>query len=175
MKHLKVHFLGDTGVGITSFLITSTTNVCPEYSVPTVFDNYSIKVFTSGNEINLHLWDICQNTNRTLRSVGYFETDVFCVCFSIDDRRSLENAEEKWIPEIKEECPGVPFILVGMKGDLRYTDKSGFNEYINYYEKKKLIPTNIAEYVADKTGAHCYIECSSKKYNNINVIRVDRK
>lgn len=33
-----------------------------------------------------------------------------------------------------------------------------------------MIPKNIAEYVAEKIGAHCYIECSSKNYNSIEVL-----
>lgn len=32
---------------------------------------------------------------------------------------SFNNVEEKWIPEIKQHMPNVPFILVGTQIDLR--------------------------------------------------------
>ena len=34
---------------------------------------------------------------------------------------SFENVRNKWYPEISHHAPGVPFILIGLKGDLRAT------------------------------------------------------
>ena len=45
--------------------------------------------------------------------------NVFIVCFSIDSRISLQNARNKWIPELRQHCPNTPIILTGTKSDLR--------------------------------------------------------
>ena len=48
-----------------------------------------------------------------------FFQNVFIVCFSIDSRISLQNAKNKWIPELRQHCPNTPIILTGTKSDLR--------------------------------------------------------
>lgn len=45
--------------------------------------------------------------------------DLFLICFSLVTRNSMANVEKKYLPEILELCPGVPFLLVGTKQDLR--------------------------------------------------------
>ena len=51
--------------------------------------------------------------------MSYTSTDVFIVCYSVMEPASFSNVEEKWVPEIKQYCPTVPFILVGTQIDLR--------------------------------------------------------
>ena len=46
-------------------------------------------------------------------------TDVFLVCFSLVDKESFKNALNKWIPELFQNAPNAPIILVGMKSDLK--------------------------------------------------------
>ena len=45
--------------------------------------------------------------------------DIFLVCFSVASPESFANVVKKWVPEIKEHCPDVPYILVATKTDLR--------------------------------------------------------
>ena len=59
------------------------------------------------------------NESDRLRRLGYPQTDVFLITFSLVNSWSFENARAKWIPEVKEVCPNTPFILVGTKKDLR--------------------------------------------------------
>lgn len=54
-----------------------------------------------------------------LRSLSYHDTHVIIVCFSIDNRDSLENIPNKWIEELQEGCPQAKTILVALKCDLR--------------------------------------------------------
>jgi Ras family protein A len=44
---------------------------------------------------------------------------VLLICYAVSDPDSLENVPEKWVPEVRHFCPGVPFVLVGCKSDLR--------------------------------------------------------
>jgi GTPase SAR1 family protein len=41
------------------------------------------------------------------------------ICFSLEDdaERSFENVYQKWVPEITNNCPNVPYILCGTKLD----------------------------------------------------------
>ena len=50
-----------------------------------------------------------------LRPLAYPQTDIFLVCFSIENRTSFENVPSKWLPEIEHHCPHVPIVLVGCK------------------------------------------------------------
>lgn len=54
-----------------------------------------------------------------LRSLSYNDTHVIIVCFSIDNRDSLENIPNRWIEELQEGCPQAKTILVALKCDLR--------------------------------------------------------
>ena len=51
--------------------------------------------------------------------------------FSVDNLESYGNVKANWYPEIRHHCPGVPYILVGTKTDLR---SDGFT--IEYTEVK---------------------------------------
>jgi hypothetical protein len=46
-------------------------------------------------------------------------SDIFLVCFALDNPKVFDNVEDKWLPEIRHHCPETPFILVGTKLDLR--------------------------------------------------------
>lgn len=55
-----------------------------------------------------------------VRVMSYINSDVFLVCFSIDDVKSLVHVQESWVPELRQHVPNTPFILVGTKLDVRF-------------------------------------------------------
>lgn len=66
------------------------------------------------------MWDTAgQDDYARLRPLSYPDTDVFMVCFSIDEPQSFENVVEKWIPEVKHHMPYAHIVLVGLREDLR--------------------------------------------------------
>ena len=82
-------------------------------TVPLYFD-------VDGRVVTLQIWDTAgQEDYDRLRPLSYPQTDVFLVAFSLISRASFENTKQKWWPELKHHCPGVPTILVGTKLDLR--------------------------------------------------------
>lgn len=141
-------------------LISYTTNSFPGEYIPTVFDNYSANVMVDNRPVNLGLWDTAgQEDYDRLRPLSYPQTDVFLICFSVVrcvflwrhrlvcstasteevvaslSRASFENVKSKWLPEIRHHAPGVPFILVGTKIDLRDDE-----ETLDKLREKKLEP-----------------------------------
>jgi GTPase SAR1 family protein len=71
---------------------------------------------------------------------------------------SLENVQEKWVPELRHYCPNIPFILLGTQVDLRENPRA-LQRLAQY--KLKPITTEQGLKVAKRIGAAQYIECSA--------------
>jgi len=95
--------------------------------VPTVFDNYSMNVMSrSGVPTNIAFWDTAgQEDYDRLRPLSYPQTDVFLVCFAVNNQSSLDEVNSKWVPEIRHHCPSAHIVLVGTKSDLRSSGAAG--------------------------------------------------
>jgi small GTP-binding protein len=158
MQSIKCVLVGDVAVGKTCLLITYTTNALPREYIPTIFDNYSANVMVDGKTVSLGLWDTYGQDDDRLRPLSYPQTDIILVCFSISSPASFENVRSKWVPEISHHCPGVPFILVGTKSDLR-DDQAIIDEL----EKRSLSPISYDQglKMTEEIGAHMYLECSA--------------
>jgi len=159
MQNVKCVIVGDGAVGKTCLLISYTTNAFPEDYIPTVFDNYSANVMVDGKPINLGLWDTAgQEDYDRLRPLSYPQTDVFLVAFSLISRASFENVKQKWWPELKHHCPGVPMIQVGTKLDLRNDPNT-----VARLREKNQTPISFEDglEMAKTIGAIKYLECSA--------------
>ena len=80
------------------------------------------------------------------------------MCFAVSSPTTLDNVSKKWKPEIAHHAPGVPFILIGTKTDLRDDPK-----IIAELEEKKQAPVTKAEgeRLCAELGGHKYMECSA--------------
>lgn len=151
---VKMVCVGDGGCGKTSLLLRYVRGTFPEDYVPTIFENYSSFVLFDGKTIDLALWDTAgQEEYDRLRSLSYPETNVLIVCFAIDNIQSMSNVVERWLPEIDLYCPHVPFILVGLKSDLR--------------TQTMAIEHGGMRQMASTLGAVAYVECSAKYGYNV--------
>jgi small GTP-binding protein len=169
MKHIKCVVVGDGAVGKTCLLLSYTTNAFPGEYIPTVFDNYSANVMVENQQINLQLWDTAgQEDYKKLRPLSYPQTDIFVICFSLVAPTSLENVQNMWIPEVKEHCPNTPYILVGMKSDLR----DSFGQHADEYRSKGMepVPTSKGEDMKKTIGAQAYLECSARMQFNLKEV-----
>ena len=72
------------------------------------------------------------------------------VCFAVNNRNSFEKVSEKWVPELKKYCPGVPILLVGTQIDLNEVSPAN-----------KLVKPREAEALAGEIRSK-YVECSAK-------------
>jgi Ras-related C3 botulinum toxin substrate 1 len=161
MRQIKCVVVGDGAVGKTSLLLSYTANAFPGEYAPTVFDNYSRNVISEGQTFNLQLWDTAgQEEYNRLRPLTYVDTDVFVICFSLVTPLSLDNVPNRWIPELKEHCPTIPWILVGMKSDLR----DSFAEHTDEFKSNGMEPISSVKGEAMKEiiDAKAYLECSAR-------------
>lgn len=162
IKHVKCVVVGDGAIGKTCLLISYTTNSFPSEYMPTVFDNYETTVMFENKPIGLQLWDTAgQADYEKLRPLSYPGTDVFLLCFSLVSTVSLENVKTVWLPEVTKNCPNTPYVLIGLKSDLR----DGFSENAAEYKSKgwEPIPSSKGEQLKKEIGALDYIECSALK------------
>ncbi|RPB26508.1 activated Rac1 bound To Its effector phospholipase C beta 2 [Terfezia boudieri ATCC MYA-4762] len=159
LKGLLCVVAGDGAVGKTCLLISYTTSSFPSQYIPTVFDNFTASLKVDGKDVSLGLWDTAgQEDYDRVRPLSYPNTDVFLVCFSIVNPMSFENVLIKWYPEISQDVPGAPIILVGTKLDLKDDPQT-----LAQLRKKNLSPITYAQGVqrAREIGAIRYLECSS--------------
>lgn len=130
MKHLKCVTVSDGDSGQNELLITFTSDGHPGEYIPTVFDNYSANIAAGDQTINLQLWSTQGLEDYPKNRVGtYPQCDIFIILFSLIQPSSLKYVEEILVPEIKENCPGIPYILVGTKKKLRDDFKNHEDEY----------------------------------------------
>eukprot|EP00056_Hartaetosiga_gracilis_P005308 m.83477 g.83477 ORF g.83477 m.83477 type:complete len:194 (-) comp12122_c0_seq1:92-673(-) len=164
----KLVVVGDGACGKTCLLIVFSKDEFPEVYVPTVFENYVADIEIDGKQIELALWDTAgQEDYDRLRPLSYPDTNVLLICFSVDSPDSLENVPEKWVPEVRHFCPGVPFVLVGCKKDLR-SDPGTIRE-LSKINQEPVSYENGAS-VGEKISAYSYIECSAKSKENVREV-----
>merc|ERR1712129_468469 len=90
---------------------------------------------------------------------SYPQTDIFLICFAINNRWSFENVTNRWVPELKHHMPNTPFILVGTKSDLRNdTDTTNDADFVTLSE---------ANILSTEIGARTYVECSAMTGDNV--------
>ena len=157
----KLVIVGDGACGKTCLLIVFSKDQFPEIYVPTVFESYVADIEVDDRCVELALWDTAgQEEYDRLRPLSYPDTDVVLMCYSIDNPDSLENIEEKWVPEVRHFCPTVPIILIGNKKDLRFNHGTISELQVQKMEPVRTENVNLLSYVIGALGHS--LECSAK-------------
>ncbi|KIX04875.1 uncharacterized protein Z518_05746 [Rhinocladiella mackenziei CBS 650.93] len=164
----KLVLLGDGACGKTSLLNVFTRGFFPTVYEPTVFENYVHDIFVDNIHMELSLWDTAgQEEFDRLRSLSYDDTQAIMLCFSVDNRGSLENVSTKWIAEINEHCPGVKIVLCALKCDLREEHEKDDDDETGT-PSRPMIQYNEGLEVARRIGALRYLECSAMRNRGVN-------
>ena len=160
-QNITCTFIGDPKVGKTCMLLSYIQTKGHESFlidyVPTAFKSYGKKLKHESSTISLYLYDNGGNKECSqYRPEGSIGTDIFLLCFAIDDPNSFDNISEKWIKEIRENYAETSFrssikgepikssgskpliMLVGCKSDTRNA-LSVFNT-INESKRKNSSP-----------------------------------
>ncbi|KAL6056181.1 GTP-binding protein rhoA [Balamuthia mandrillaris] len=167
----KVMLVGDIGVGKTCLAITiADGGAFPEDYIPSVFDEWTGSMeLSAGLTVHFSLWDTMgddlsssassPSSYSRLRALGYPGTDVYLLCFAIDDPESLRRAEEIYLPEVRGVTPDVPVLLVGLKADVRETSEKDVSRMVALKEARE---------VAKRVNAGgWYYECSAKRNEGV--------
>ncbi|KAH3762894.1 Rac1, RHO family GTPase [Pelomyxa schiedti] len=122
LNPIHIVFVGDPFVGKTAILYSYAYNAFPMDYVQTTFDSFSVNVMIDGIRFHLSISD-----TSGLKEVDEFRVnrykcaDCVAICYNCLDIETLENCYDFWFKEIKEHCPNVPRLLVGMKKDMLCT------------------------------------------------------
>lgn len=155
----KLVIVGDGACGKTSLLYVFTKDEMPMDYVPTIFDNYVADMTIDSKQVELALFDTAgQEDYDQLRILMYPDADVVVICYSIGSPDSLVNVLEKWAPEVRQYCPGIPIILCGNKKDLRNNEDIK-RELSTYKQKPVCIEDGII--TANRIDASDFLECSA--------------
>lgn len=147
----KIVIVGDGACGKTSLLYVFTLGEFPTEYHPTVFENYVTDCRIDGKAVQLALWDTAgQEEYERLRPLSYANSHVLLIGFAIDQPDSLESAKTKWVQEVRTYCPNTPYLLIGLKKDLRKNELS-----------KKFVQVAQGEQAADQIQADKYLESSA--------------
>ncbi|ELU05936.1 hypothetical protein CAPTEDRAFT_94008 [Capitella teleta] len=165
---IKCVIVGDSLVGKTCMLSVLVNNTFPRNVQQTVFDSYSSNLLVDHQHFLLDLCDTAgaEDYDR-LRPLSYPETDVFVVALNVVSEVGLSNVVDKWLPEIRQHCPEVPFILVGNQTDLRASETT-----MKSTTKRRLksVSRPDGEKLAQEVGAVAYMECSARKQDGVTEV-----
>jgi small GTP-binding protein len=165
---VKVVVVGDGAVGKTCLLWSYSKQEIPPDYVPTVFDNYVVKLTVGDKEVNLQLWDTAgQEDLENIRVLSYTNTDVFLVCFSVCEPTSLANVQTKWLVELKNYVKDPVIILVGTKKDLRSDDAT--LQRLSAEGQKPVTPEQ-GKAKATEIKAVGYLECSAMQQDGVKAV-----
>jgi len=114
----KVVFVGTPDIGVTTFLFRINYGHFPDEYTPSKMDVISRYVNLENHTYELQLWDLDKIEDFIgIRKVAYQETDVFVLCYSIENEQSMIDLNLKWRDEVQKTCPKAKIIVLGLRNN----------------------------------------------------------
>ena len=160
----QVVLIGNAECGKTALAVKLSQDLFLDCYCPTSFDDFHAELHTRLGSCNLTILDTSGDYECSqVRSLAYKGCDAVIVCFDLTDQSSLDDIESKWLPELNEQCPGVPFYFAGCKRDAMCDGVEGCmcgGECCTQSEQEVMQRI-------ERTGAVAYIECSALTSGNV--------
>jgi len=122
-KEIKISFLGDSSVGKTTFFMQLKNDFINFKDKPTQpAGNNIVKDFEIANygTILAVIWDTAgQEAYMAVTGALIKKSNAIILTYCVDDKKTFENIEEKWIPKIWDHLDekAIKVILIGNKID----------------------------------------------------------
>lgn len=171
-ERYKLCVVGDSECGKTS-LLNALVRSDFEAEESCIFGECVTDITTEESRIEVMLWEISGLENfDSIRREMYRDSDVILICFDIGHPPSLKSVVDKWVPEISNACPGVPYLLIGCKNDLR--SDAALQLYLTVPgqepEESDSISRLQAISMAQSIAARDYVECCAKTRWNVKEV-----
>ena len=157
--NFKIIVIGNSGVGKSCLTLKATQDIFKEDFSSTIgFQFFSFHVKINDKIFKLQIWDTCgQEIYRSLITNFYRSTALAIICYSVNDRKSFEEAEI-WLKQVKMNSdPDCKVFLIANKIDLP-------NRVVTSEEGMKYKKDNDFE---------CYMETSAKTGVNVRELFVN--
>ena len=157
--NFKIIVIGNSGVGKSCLTLKATQDIFKEDFASTIgFQFFSFHVKINDKIFKLQIWDTCgQEIYRSLITNFYRSTALAIICYSVNDRKSFEEAEI-WLKQVKMNSdPDCKVFLIANKIDLP-------NRVVSSEEGMKYKKDNDFE---------CYMETSAKTGVNVRELFVN--
>ena len=161
----KVVIIGDMFSGKSSLISAYCHDKFSTNYVPTLLNTLSTDAEVFGESIELVVVDVGgRDDYAKLRKCAYHKMDIIILCYAANSLDSLQRITDYWVPEIKQHCPKVPFILVATKKDIR--DDALHESSCIGGEKEDIVSTMRGRETAKTVGAQKFLECSARYRDN---------
>ena len=157
--NFKIIVIGNSGVGKSCLTLKATQDIFKDDFASTIgFQFFSFHVKINDKIFKLQIWDTCgQEIYRSLITNFYRSTALAIICYSVNDRKSFEEAEI-WLKQVKMNSdPDCKVFLIANKIDLP-------NRVVTSEEGMKYKKDNDFE---------CYMETSAKTGVNVRELFVN--
>jgi len=153
---LKTVILGDVGTGKTTLLKRFINNVFDSNCMRTIGVDFQTKDFNlDGKELKLMIWDFAGQQRFSYMFPEYLNGTLGGILmYDITNYNSFYHIG-KWLSLIQKTNQKFPIILLGAKLDL---------------DVSREIPHEVGVRVAKSLGLNGFIECSSKRGENIDLL-----
>ncbi|KAJ3287224.1 hypothetical protein HDU76_007855, partial [Blyttiomyces sp. JEL0837] len=130
------------------------------------FEPTQSSITVDDKQVDISLWEAAgQEEYLRLLPLALEDADIILICFDVTMRDSYDNVVETWLFEISKICSSTPFILVGLKTDLR---SDPWTIQLIAKSQEKMITYEDGMQLANRIGAEAYMECSAKNNDNVD-------
>ena len=166
---IKCVVVGDKDVGKSSLIVTYYKHEFPlHFGGDNAFGDYKINMSINGDSVLIHVIDTASSDIGLdrFRQFAYGNADVVLICFSLVCRDTFLNVSRFWCSEVRQYCPTIPIMLVGLKKDLRNIQATTLELGV---QDTQLL-TEEGECKALEIGAVKYVECSALTGEGMKVV-----
>ncbi|CAL6006846.1 Rac/Rho-like_protein [Hexamita inflata] len=155
---IQIAVVGNSKVGKTRMLLIHQLFDYNSQYLPLCYESEEERALIDKQLIIYQLRDTANlHEFPTLKQLLFNSASVFVVCYAINDQSSLDDITNYWMPELEIYLETRPFILVGLKEDLRH-------------EGSKIVSEKDVQKVIDKFQPYSHILCSACTNLNINLL-----
>ncbi|KAI1080689.1 P-loop containing nucleoside triphosphate hydrolase protein [Whalleya microplaca] len=167
---MRFVFMGDAGCGKSSLLLRYYRDTFTLNYTKTQYELFCKTTEVDGQEVDLELWDTSGDINlHQLQLTSYLAWDAIFLCFSVNSIKRFQDAQAKWLEEIRMHCRDAPIILLGLKKDTRVG--SGLWASLYPHSETRVSASEVktpGSLAANAMGAVKYLECSSKDNDGVD-------
>lgn len=129
-KKIKIVFLGDGGVGKTTYLKKLRNDTYERKYIPTMgVEIHPLTWDTSDGEVITNCWDCAgQEKFGGLKETYYTGADAFVVCFDTTNKLSYKNVKF-WTESVKKIYEDKPIVVCGFKSESKYRNMPKYPRY----------------------------------------------